>query len=114
MTSFASHYRAEQLMSNDDSPHVQFLSSALQKVTGTHLNELQLWQLKQVLCILPTRSGLGELDAALVGYEELSPFRRALQEIAGQGAYGGLFDLSENAANIVSQASTHVLLKGSQ
>lgn len=101
-------------MSIDESTRVQFLSGVLQKAAGVHLDDSQAQQFDQVLKSLPDNSGLNELDAALVGYEALAPFRTALQEVRDQGRYGALFDVAENAENIVGQATTHVFLKDTQ
>lgn len=98
----------------EDPKHVQFLSSVLQKATGVFLDESQTQQLDQVLKNLPAKSGFGELDAALVGYEALAAFRTALQEASNQGRYGALFDGAESAQEIVGQAQTHVFLNDTQ
>lgn len=101
-------------MSNNRSTQVKLLSSVLQKASGVHLDESQTQQLDQVLKSLPAKSGLGELDAALVGYDALAAFRTALQEARDQGRYGALFDGADNAENILGQATTHVFLKETQ
>lgn len=92
----------------------KFMSSLLQEATSIHLDESQTQQLDQVLKNQPAKSGLGELNAALVRYEALAPFRTALLKASNQGRFGALFEGADSAENIVGQAQTHVFLKDTE